>query len=140
MGTHPIFESDFDCLTECQKRKFQQLSLIENKIADAIKHAGLTIQELGKEHLNQKNIQNAEKNTTKFLQELDDVENELDRQINYLGQVTCNTTHEGSIYGKVRENDHLLSATGSALLRSKQLMELTAPDKITVPPQYKLPQ
>jgi len=20
MGTHPIFESDFDCLTECQKR------------------------------------------------------------------------------------------------------------------------
>ena len=62
-------------------------SLVENKIADAIKHAGLTIQELGKEHLMQKNIANAEKYTSKFLQELDDVETELNRQINYLGQV-----------------------------------------------------
>ena len=60
---------------------------MENKIADAIKHAGLTIQELGKEHLMQKNIANAEKYTSKFLQELDDVETELNRQINYLGQV-----------------------------------------------------
>ena len=60
---------------------------MENKIADAIKHAGLTIQELGKEHMAQKNITNAEKYTSKFLQELDDVETELNRQINYLGQV-----------------------------------------------------
>ena len=35
----------------------------------------------------QKNIANAEKYTSKFLQELDDVETELNRQINYLGQV-----------------------------------------------------
>ena len=47
----------------------------------------MTIQELGKEHLMQKNIANAEKYTSKFLQELDDVETELNRQINYLGQV-----------------------------------------------------
>ena len=35
----------------------------------------------------QKNTNNAEKYTTKFLQELDEVETELNRQINYLGQV-----------------------------------------------------
>ena len=47
----------------------------------------MTIQELGKEHMIQKNTNNAEKYTTKFLQELDEVETELNRQINYLGQV-----------------------------------------------------
>ena len=67
--------------------EYHKISLVENKIADAIKHAGLTIQELGKEHMAQKNITNAEKYTSKFLQELDDVETELNRQINYLGQV-----------------------------------------------------
>ena len=56
----------------------------------------MTIQELGKEHLMQKNIANAEKYTSKFLQELDDVETELNRQINYLGQVFmvfCNVSN-----------------------------------------------
>jgi len=27
MGTHPIFESDFDCLTEWQERRFWLLGL-----------------------------------------------------------------------------------------------------------------
>jgi hypothetical protein len=117
--------------------KLKQLDDIENKIADAIKNAGLTITELGRENINAKN---ADKYTLKFLNELDEVETELSRIINYLGQVTCNTTHEGSVYGRVRENDHLKSASGSALLRSKHLMELTAPDKVTIPQQYRLTQ
>ena len=47
-------------------------------------HIGLTITELGRDNINAKN---AEKYTSKFLHELDEVETELSRVINYLGQV-----------------------------------------------------
>jgi len=32
MGTHPIFESDFDCLTECQKRKQEREKRPKNRL------------------------------------------------------------------------------------------------------------
>jgi hypothetical protein len=53
--------------------------------------------------------------------------------------VTCNTPHRGSVYGKVREHEHLLSATGSAKLRAQKLIELTHPDRVPVPVEHKLP-
>merc|ERR1711868_57396 len=34
MGTHPIFESDFDCLTECQNRKMIR-KINEKQVRDA---------------------------------------------------------------------------------------------------------
>ena len=103
---------------------------------------GTVISELGSDNVNEKKVMQF---ADKFLKGLDEVENELNRQLSYLGQVTCNTTHEGSVYGRVRENDHMLTAIGSALLRSKHLMELTAPDKCPVQlttnsiPDIKLP-
>merc|ERR1712050_427722 len=33
MGTHPIFESDFDCLTECQRKRIK-MSKVPFKVAD----------------------------------------------------------------------------------------------------------
>merc|ERR1712064_241504 len=32
MGTHPIFESDFDCLTDCIKKKMFEKQQAENKL------------------------------------------------------------------------------------------------------------
>jgi len=28
MGTHPIFESDFDCLTDCERNRFKNSNLL----------------------------------------------------------------------------------------------------------------
>ena len=100
-------------------------------------YSGTVIADLGTDNFNEKRIQQL---TDKFLKGLDEVELELNRQIHYLGQVTCNTTHEGSVYGRVRENDHMITASGSALLRSKHLMELTSPDKCPIPSNYRLTQ
>ena len=47
-------------------------------------YSGLTIQELGKDTIQHTK---AERATDKFIKELDEVETELTRQINYLGQV-----------------------------------------------------
>merc|ERR1712168_305715 len=140
MGTHPIFESDFDCLTEMSKSKNSQepiaidtegklklLDDIERRISEALKCSGTVISELAKDKVNEKQ---AEKQTDKFLREIDEVETELTRIIQYLGQVTCNTAHEGSVYGRVREHEHLLSASGSAHLRAQKLAELTHPEKV----------
>jgi len=64
--------------------KLKMLDEIESKIASAIKNAGLVITELSKPKVND---QNAQKYTNVFLKEIDEVETELTRQINYLGQV-----------------------------------------------------
>ena len=98
-------------------------------------YSGSVIAELGSDQPNEKKLFLL---TDKFLKGLDDVERDLNQQLNHLGQVTCNTTHEGSVYGRVRENDHMITATGSALLRSKHLMELTAPEKCPIPQNYRL--
>merc|ERR1712130_10030 len=150
MGTHPIFESDFDCLTGSDillkmskkeipidtEAKLKVLDDIERKLISAIQNAGQVMTELAKDKVNEKS---ADRFTDKFLKEIDEVETELTRHINYLGQVTCNTPHRGSVYGKVREHEHLLSATGSAKLRAQKLIELTHPDRVPVPVEHKLP-
>lgn len=64
--------------------KLKVLDDIERKIASAITNAGLVINELSKDKVIERN---AEKYTDKFLKEIDDVEAELTRHINYLGQV-----------------------------------------------------
>merc|ERR1712159_378648 len=38
MGTHPIFESDFDCLTDCQARRFSMAKKeTEAKLEQSVK-------------------------------------------------------------------------------------------------------
>merc|ERR1712233_182944 len=104
MGTHPIFESDFDCLTGSDillkmskkeipidtEAKLKVLDDIERKIVSAIQNAGQVMTELAKDKVNEKS---ADRFTDKFLKEIDEVETELTRHINYLGQNVFATSH-----------------------------------------------
>ena len=64
--------------------KLKVLDDIERKIVSAIQNAGHVMSELAKDKVNEKS---ADRFTDKFLKEIDEVETELTRHINYLGQV-----------------------------------------------------
>ncbi|CBY33574.1 unnamed protein product [Oikopleura dioica] len=110
--------------------KLKALDQIEKQLVSAIKNCGQVIGELGNEKISEKN---AVKMTDKFIKEIDEVEGALTNQIHYLSQVTCSTTHEGSVYGQQKEMEQMATAHGSANLRIKKLMEITHPDKYPVP-------
>merc|ERR1711881_54982 len=53
MGTHPIFESDFDCLTEKKERLIRQDSLTDRDF-DLAKKSAMADEEQKTEHINLK--------------------------------------------------------------------------------------
>ena len=64
--------------------RLEQLNEIEKEIVEAMKNAGVSMQELAKDTVTKKN---AEQASTNYIKSLQKIENDLLKQINYLSQV-----------------------------------------------------
>ncbi|KAK7483203.1 hypothetical protein BaRGS_00025607 [Batillaria attramentaria] len=82
------------------KDKLAVLEKIESNIALAMQSAGQALHELSKD---KPVLKHAEGHTTTFYKTLQEVENGLMQQINYLMQVTTAQPHEGSCYAATKE-------------------------------------
>ncbi|KAK7090621.1 mediator of RNA polymerase II transcription subunit 11-like [Littorina saxatilis] len=81
-------------------KQLQPLEKIEGNIAAAMQSAGQALQELSKD---KPALKHAESHTSSFIKTLQEVENALTQQINYLMQVTTAQPHEGSCYSATKE-------------------------------------
>ncbi|XP_046326341.1 mediator of RNA polymerase II transcription subunit 11-like [Haliotis rufescens] len=80
--------------------KLVQLERIERDIASSLQSAGQALQELSKD---KPSLKQAESHTTSFLKTLQEVENGMQLQINYLTQVSTGQPHEGSCYSAQKD-------------------------------------
>ncbi|KAL8600026.1 hypothetical protein ACOMHN_057795 [Nucella lapillus] len=81
-------------------QRLQMLEKIEGNIASAMQSAGQALQELSKD---KPVLKHTEGHTSTFIKTLQEVENGLMQQINYLMQVTTAQPHEGSCYSATKE-------------------------------------
>ena len=79
--------------------RLQTLEKIEAEIATVLHTAASVLQELAKDKVS---IKQVETHSTMFLKQLNGVETELTRQINYLTQVSTGQPHEGSSYASAK--------------------------------------
>lgn len=82
------------------REKLQALEKIEQDIAAALSSAASALQELSKDKPAQKHV---DSHSTTFIKTLQEVENGLSQQINYLSQVSTSQPHEGSSYGSQKD-------------------------------------
>ena len=86
MAAIPATDKDFS---------LEKLEEIELKVVDVLQSAGHVLEEMSKDKVNEKVV---DQHTHKFNQSLSSIEQQLTNQINYLIKVATNHQHEGSSY------------------------------------------
>ena len=109
--------------------RLRKLSEIEIWIAQALSAASSALSELSRNELTNKSEKTVEKETAKFLNTLDKIENELTSQINHLIYIAAHQPSKSfglhDSYKNIIERNDLIAATGQIYARLNKIREIS---------------